>query len=135
MQESLDQLNKSRADETQLEDLKVELSRIKNMEPLLEKLKVISLSFNAVHSCVASFFCVFSHYLLRHSLIIFICCAFSFYLHIFVFVLKKVFFGTTLKFPYQQVSASLLLFAVVCYFWMLMDRYYYFCINLNTFNF
>lgn len=61
MQESLDQLNKSRADETQLEDLKVELSRIKNMEPLLEKLKVISLSFNAVHSCVASFFlCIFA---------------------------------------------------------------------------
>ena len=52
-QESLDQLNKLKTDEGQIDILKVEISRIKNLEPMFEKLKVISyfLSLNA-RSCV-----------------------------------------------------------------------------------
>lgn len=62
MQESLDQLNKSKTDEGQIDTLKVEISRIKNLEPMFEKLKVISplLSLNA-HSGVTKYiFCVFN---------------------------------------------------------------------------
>lgn len=51
LQESLDQLNKSKTDETQIEKLKVEMSRIKNIEPMLEKLKV-KISYHATHCLV-----------------------------------------------------------------------------------
>lgn len=40
-QESLDQLNKLKSDESQIDTLKVEITRIKNLEPMFEKLKVI----------------------------------------------------------------------------------------------
>lgn len=65
-QESLDQLNKSRTDENQIEGLKNEISRIKNIEEVFEKLQVNVLpyfllshlflySYQYIHSGVTNF--------------------------------------------------------------------------------